>query len=88
MKNFILCFAVIAVLGFTSCSSSDDSDNETSGSDCLTCNYLTVFTEVCDNGDGTYTSTTDGYSFTEDIPEGYTLDDIIEGLEMAGATCE
>ncbi|NRR91424.1 hypothetical protein HSX10_07595 [Winogradskyella undariae] len=91
MKKIILSFAVIAAIGFTSCSSDDDSSDGGSDSACQTCD-LEIFgfatsTEYCDNGDGTYTYTTEGQSVTEDLPEGTSFDDIISAYEAAGATC-
>ncbi len=86
MKKFILSFAVIAAIGFTSCSSDDDNGGDDDGG-CQTCDIFTIATELCDNGDGTYTTTVAGQEVTEDIPEGTTFADIIAGFEAGGATC-
>lgn len=87
MKKIILSFAVIAALGFTSCSSDDDNGGGGDNGGCQTCDLLIVSTEFCDNGDGTYTTTVAGQSTTEDIPDGSSFADIIAAFEASGATC-
>lgn len=91
MKKIILSFAVIATLGFTSCSSDDDNSDDGSISECLTCDLdilgTVISSEYCDNGDGTMTVTTDGQEQTVDL-EGESFDSVISALEQAGAACE
>lgn len=89
MKKFILSFAVIAALGFTSCSSDDD--NNDGGTDtCETCSFdllgTVVSSEYCDNGDGTMDVTTEGTTETVDL-EGQSFATVISSLEGAGFTC-
>ena len=88
MKKFILSFAVIAAIGFTSCSSDDDGGSNDGG--CETCEFdllgTTVSTEYCDNGDGTMDVTTEGTTETVDL-EGQDYDTFISALESSGFTC-
>ncbi|MFK7832182.1 MAG: hypothetical protein AB8B52_02795 [Winogradskyella sp.] len=90
MKKLILSFAVIATLGFTSCS--DDDDNNDNGSDpCQTCNIdllgTSLSTEYCDNGDGTYTITVFGEEQVVDLGDDETFADVIAAVEAAGSAC-
>lgn len=55
MKKTLLFFALAAAVAFTSCSKDDD-DNK-----CDSCTAQGQKIEICDNGDGSYTiSTNDG----------------------------
>lgn len=89
MKKFILSFAVIAALGFTSCSSDDDNGGGDDGG-CQTCDLeffgTVVSSQYCDNGDGTMDVTTEGQTETVDL-EGESFGTFIAALESAGATC-
>ena len=84
MKKLISSALLIGVLALNSCSSSDDSKDESS-SDCKTCEVFTVTQEYCDNGDGTVTITTNGQGETEDL-DGATFAQFITGIELFG-TC-
>lgn len=84
MKKIIASALLIGVLAFNSCSSSDDSKEESS-SDCRTCEVFTLTQEYCDNGDGTVTITTNGQEETEDL-DGATFAQFILGIELLG-TC-
>lgn len=86
MKKFILSLAVIAAIGFTSCSSDDDNGGSDDGG-CQTCDLASVDTEICDNGDGTYDITILGQTTTSDIPDGTSFSDIIDGFEASGYDC-
>ncbi|WP_106143814.1 hypothetical protein [Flagellimonas meridianipacifica] len=81
MKKIIFAFALLASIGFTGCSSDDDS----SSSNCTTCSItlldITTSTEYCDNGDGTVTATTEGESETVDL-EGISFDAFIAQLGL------
>ena len=89
MKKFILSFAVIAAIGFTSCSSDDDNGGSDDGG-CQTCDIdllgTTVSSEYCDNGDGTMDVTTEGTTETVDL-QGQDYDAFISALESSGFTC-
>lgn len=55
MKKSILFIALAATISFTSCSKDDDKK-------CESCDALSL--QICDNGDNTYTFTSDGTSET------------------------
>jgi len=88
MKKLISSALLIGVLAFNSCSSSDDSKDESS-SDCRTCDLefagQSITSEYCDNGDGTITVTTLGESETESL-EGISF---AQYMELVGtlSTC-
>lgn len=93
MKKFTLLALAIGLFAFTSCS--DDDDGGGGNSDCVICSMSmeggSIDTEYCDNGDGTMTVTLRSggqeVSQEQDIPEGVTFDDYINGQEQAGADC-
>ena len=84
MKKLILNALLIGVFAFNSCSSDDDS-NDDSSSDCRICEVFTLTQEYCDNGDGTITITTNGQEETEDLDDA-TFAQFISGIELFG-TC-
>ena len=60
MKKLIFAFALIASIGFTGCSSDDDSSPEQNSVDCNILGLVPV--TFVDNGDGTATVTVEGES--------------------------
>ncbi len=75
MKKF-MCLAVFALaLGFTSCGSDDDAP-----SNCRECEVLTIPVSVCDNGDGTVTTSAAGESETITLPDGTSFEDYANTL--------
>jgi hypothetical protein len=89
MKKLIMSLAVVAALGFTSCSSDDDKGGNDDGG-CQTCDIealgFEISTEICDNEDGTITVTTEGVEQIIDLEEG-TYAQYISALEAAGYDC-
>jgi hypothetical protein len=87
MKKLILSAAVIATITFSACSSNDDDDDE---SNCKTCEQsvgnTSVEIEYCDNGNGTYSSTTNGQTRSLDL-KGASFSQFISAAEDGGATC-
>lgn len=75
-------------LVFAACGSDDDSSDPVT--DCQTCNQevegQNISSEICDNGDGTYTITFLNEEETEDL-NGATFEQIIAAFEALGATC-
>ncbi|MEM8937899.1 MAG: hypothetical protein AAGC64_00975 [Bacteroidota bacterium] len=65
MKKLIFAFALIASIGFTGCSSDDDSAPDINSVDCNILGLVPV--TFVDNGDGTATVTVDGESETVDL---------------------
>ncbi|MGB5169792.1 MAG: hypothetical protein WBN69_00025, partial [Eudoraea sp.] len=61
-KKFTLGLSIVALmaLSFSSCSSDDDNDD----TNCESCDLQGQSIEICDNGNDTYTITTDGQSET------------------------
>ncbi|PTM11690.1 MAG: hypothetical protein DA407_01105 [Bacteroidetes bacterium] len=88
MKKFILGILTVGVLITTACGGSDDDNN--SSNQCQTCNQdfggENITSEICDNGDGTFTITFNGEEETEDL-NGATFEEIIAAYEELGATC-
>ena len=88
MKKLILGALVVIALVISACSSSDD--DKDSSNECQTCNQefegQNISSEICDNGDGTYTITFLNEEETEDL-NGATLEQIIAAYEALGATC-
>ena len=87
MKKSVLFLALAATVAFTSCSSDDDGD---SNSSCNTCTIelegISSTTEYCDNGDGTMTATTDGVE--QNVPlNGISFASFISIIEASGGTC-
>ena len=87
MKKRILGVLVVIALFVSACSSDDDKD---SSNDCQTCNQelegQNISSEICDNGDGTFTITFLNEEETEDL-NGATFEQIIAAYEALGATC-
>lgn len=86
MKRIFLAIGLITTLGFLSCSSDDDATK----SNCESCtsNAGNTF-EICDNRDGTYTSSENGVSETiteEDLElEGISIS-IKDAVELVCAS--
>ena len=89
MKKILVMAVVAGTFAFTSCSKDDDGGD--SKSDCITCSMsmegMEISNKYCDNGDGTYTQTSDGVEHTFDIPGGVTFDDLIAAQEALGMSC-
>ncbi len=80
--------AIALTVSFTSCNNDDDdNDNgeDSSSGACKTCEFQSISTEYCDNGDGTITITALGISQTQNL-EGVAFDQFVLGLESSG-TC-
>jgi len=84
MKKFILSFAVIAAIGFTSCSSDDDNGgNDDNG--CVTCDGYEILgqsvpaMEVCEGENGN--------AFVQGEDTETAFDEFIAGLELI-TTCD
>lgn len=89
MKKIILSIAILASVSFVSCSSDDDDDVTQNA--CETCDLgvqvgIPLVTEICDNGDGTITSTVFGEATTESL-DGLTFEAYIAALKLLGITC-
>lgn len=88
MKKVFLSFALVAA-AFVSCG--DDDNGDSNGPVCQTCEVellgVPIVSEICDNGDGTVSITTDGETQTQTLEEGQTYAQIIAGFEATGATC-
>lgn len=83
--------AVLAgTFAFTSCSKDDDAAGDKSA--CQTCSMSLMGQEIsskyCDNGDGTYTQTTDGQEATGELPEGMSFNEFIKTMEKSGMSCK
>lgn len=87
MKKLILGALVILALVISACSSDDDND---SSNECQTCDQelegQNFSSEICDNGNGTYTITFLGEEETEDL-NGASFTQIIAAYEALGAIC-
>ena len=87
MKKSIFMALSIGFFCFVSCSKSDD---KKALQDCQTCNLdilgEMISSEFCDNGDGTFTITSNGESETQDL-DGATFQQFIDAYEQFGATC-
>ncbi len=75
MKKLMSLALFALALGFTSCGSDDDLP-----ANCRECNILSIDVTICDNGDGTITTTGAGQSETTDIPDGVTFDEYVDTL--------
>ena len=88
MKKFMFLALMIGALGFHSCGSDDDGNQNQN--ECQTCDLellgIVISSEYCDNGDGTMTVTSEGQEETVDL-EGLSFDAFISALEQIGATC-
>ncbi|NNK81554.1 MAG: hypothetical protein HKO92_00370 [Flavobacteriaceae bacterium] len=88
MKKRILSTLVVLSLSISACSNNDDKD--TPSEDCRTCLLEllgeSTSTEICDNGDGTVTITSNGEEETQDL-DGATFAQLIAGYELLGASC-
>lgn len=74
MKKLMYVAVFALALGFTSCGSDDD------GGNCRECELFTVPISVCDNGDGTVTTSAAGESETITLPEGTTFEEYADTL--------
>ncbi len=88
LKKSIISAFILGVFLLLSCSKDDD--DKKAVDDCQTCNFEflgeILISEFCDNGNGTFTITTDGESETQDL-EDATFQEIIAAYEQFGATC-
>ncbi len=74
MKKLMYVAVFALALGFTSCGSDDD------GGNCRDCSLLGVPISICDNGDGTVTTSGGGESETITLPEGVTFEEYADTL--------
>jgi len=90
MKKLVFSLMAVTALGFTSCGSDDDSSDDNS-SECVICELteegITTDSEICENGDGSFTISSEGSEITFEESDGITFDQFIDALEDAGASC-
>ena len=88
MNKFILGPFLIMTLVFNACGGNDD---DGSSKECQTCNQEfageIITSEICDNGNGTFTITFNGEEETEDLNVA-TFEQIIAAYEEFGASCD
>ena len=88
MKNFKIVLFSLGIILFVSCSSDDDSAEESKCYDCsLELLGQFIDSEYCDNGDGTIDVTTQGVTETVDL-EGTTFDSFISQVEIISSCTE
>ena len=63
-----------------------ETPNSGSTGDCVTCTLSPLTTEYCDNGDGTVTLTTQGFSQTTSLA-GFSFGTFIANIEASGFSC-
>lgn len=90
IKFLLLNCLLFSFIGFTSCSDDDDSSSD-GGSECFICNMsqggVTFEQEICDNGDGTATTTimVEGQETEETFSlEGASFDDFVDAFMQSG----
>jgi len=81
MKKLMLTAVCAFTLVLTSCGSDDDG-----GQNCRECELIGIPVSICDNGDGTVTTTAAGQSETADLPEGVTFEQFAETACSASIT--
>lgn len=86
MKKLVFSLMALATLGFASCGSGHN--EEDNASNCMICeataNGITAASEICKGDDGTITVTTNG---KEEVVEGFTFNELIEISEGYGQFC-
>ena len=103
MKKLTLSALVIGLMAFSSCGSDDDNSSDDNSNDgetttvvpdnCVACDNArsdgTAYTAiVCDNGDGTTSSTVEGQTLTANEPLEITFEEHLSALEtISGFTC-